>query len=279
MIFFSLSFVYQTIVSNIESFQKDISYFVLSILGLGFIMAIFLPNFVFFKDSLRYNGVFGNPNGLGIFCTLNYFFFRILGRKRKNKLNKIVLFFLIFSVILTQARSSIFAIVIFEFIYFLTKQNVLLGILGGLIFFIILLVFDPVEIFYSLNLNNVVRTDNLSTGSGRFLAWKFASTQIWTNPIFGNGFAYGEYFMGLNKDKFLYTEHQGGVHNSFLSLLINTGFVGFTCIILFFLTTNTSIYIYIILFFSTTYTSIYIYIVIYKHVNNGKTFHCKKALS
>ena len=104
-------------------------------------------------------------------------------------------------------------------------------IVGFVIFIIVLLLYqlisdNLVNIIVSLGLGEQFRVETLETGSGRVIAWKFAWDEIQHNFFFGKGFSYNEYLFRKNYDYLSRLGHEGMAHNSYLTIWLDTGFVG-----------------------------------------------------
>ena len=65
--------------------------------------------------------------------------------------------------------------------------------------------------------------DEMQSGTGRSVIWEAAYLSFKDNPILGSGFVVGERELG---PKYGFGFHQLSAHNSFLSVLVNTGLVG-----------------------------------------------------
>jgi O-antigen ligase len=77
-------------------------------------------------------------------------------------------------------------------------------------------------------LEKYFRIKDFESGSGRIFAWQHAWVLIERNPLIGCGFACEEYnFIFRTTYRLWRSGHQGGVHNSYLAFLINTGYIGF----------------------------------------------------
>src|SRR5690606_33617251 len=83
-----------------------------------------------------------------------------------------------------------------------------------------------VAIVEAIGLSEFFRIETLAGGSGRYIAWNFAWNAIQDNFWLGRGFAFDEWIMGQNQDFLSDLGHQGGVHNTYLILWLNTGIIG-----------------------------------------------------
>ena len=81
-------------------------------------------------------------------------------------------------------------------------------------------------IIISLNLEDYMRVDTLEDGSGRYFAWSFAWDKIQDFFVFGGGFGNDEYIMRQHYAYLNSQGHQGGVHNSYLTMWFNVGVIG-----------------------------------------------------
>lgn len=180
----------------------------------------------------RFRGVFGNPNGMAIFClllimlagTVSAIKKDLFSWKEKLFVHGTALYFLLAS----GSRSSLIAVFVFViFSRFFTASPALGFIMLLAMFGVSEIVLSNIEpIVHALGIESYVRLKTLKSGSGRYFAWSFAWAQIQEFLIFGGGFANDERIMRKHR---LYLErmgHQGGVHNSYLSFWFDVGIVG-----------------------------------------------------
>ena len=213
-----------------EEFFRNLIYLGVFILLLGLILMFILPDKVFYTD--RYSGVFGNPNGLGIFCflfflltaTVTHFYPNIL-----SKYEKFVIYGVLFtSLILSGSRSVLLAVLIFLFF----KQFYTISTyLGFIIFLTFIISYDLItsnftQIILSLGLGEFFRIDTLESGSGRVVAWNFALENIQQNFFLGKGFEHTNHIFKQNSVALSILGHQGHAHNSFLTFWLDTGLLG-----------------------------------------------------
>lgn len=180
----------------------------------------------------RFRGLFGNPNGMALFCfllivltfTANSINKELLSWKEKLFVYGTAVYFLL----LSGSRSSLVSVFIFLIFGRFFSASPVFG------FVVLLGVFGLSELVLSnigpivtaLGLEEYVRLQTLENGSGRYFAWEFAWKHIQDYFVFGGGFANDERIMRKHR---LYLErmgHQGGVHNSYLSFWFNVGIVG-----------------------------------------------------
>ena len=200
------------------------------VLFIGLTMIIWNNHDVFLAG--RFNGLLGNPNGIGSYCTVFSILLAAALFHYPNFLSRSELYFVIavvaLSVIFSSSRNAIFSIMIFLFFRRFYKISSLIGfviVIVSALLFQIVSQYLP-TIISSLGLGSYFRVEHLDDGSGRLLAWKFGWDEIQSNFLFGRGFAYEEYYFFINKEMLSDLGHQGGIHNTYLSTWLNTGLVG-----------------------------------------------------
>ena len=201
------------------------------ILFTGLVLYYFLlHDFVAFGD--RYCGLLGNPNGLGIFCMMIFLLLSTVRDIHPETFERKEYFFfyglLFFTIFLTGARSSILAICIFMLFNYFNRMSAFLGII---VFLVIILTYRIIEqnfesIVSALGWESYIRVETINTASGRIVAWTFAWEEIQKNLFFGKGFSYTEHLFHVNMDSLGRKGHQGNAHNSYLTIWLETGFVG-----------------------------------------------------
>ena len=180
----------------------------------------------------RFRGLFGNPNGMAIFCFLLIVLTAVLSSIKEDLFSwKDKLFVYgtaMYFLIISGSRSSLVAVLIFVVFGRFFSRSPFLGFMMLLGAFgaseLVLANIEPIVTYFGLE--DYVRLNTLESGSGRYFAWSFAWQQIQEYFVFGGGFANDERIMRKNR---LYLErmgHQGGVHNSYLSFWFNVGIVG-----------------------------------------------------
>lgn len=262
--FFVLAFILSTQHPNpMHSFQKTLSFFLMvavipnyflrqlqiegktylrKIIWLGTIlylialvmMVVLPPDWTFLEG--RYNGLLGNPNGVGTWSTM-FFIFIVMSLEHYpdilNRNEKIIVFgSLVFSVLLASSRNCIFSIAIFLFFSRFYKISPWIGFV---LVITIALLYQVINenlpfIITSLGLGEYFRVEHLNDGSGRLIAWTFAWKQIQEHYfLLGRGFAFEEWLFDVNQDWLNVLGHQGGVHNTYLAVWLNTGIIGLIC--------------------------------------------------
>ncbi len=198
-------------------------------------MMVVLPEDWTFLEG-RYNGLLGNPNGVGTWSTMFFIFIYMSLRLFPDLLSKgekiFVFGSLVLSVLLASSRNSIFSISIFLFFSRFYKISPWLGFV---IVIVVGLLYQVINenlafIITSLGLAEYMRLEHLNDGSGRLIAWTFAWDQIQKHYfLLGRGFAFEEWLFKVNQDWLNVLGHQGGVHNTYLAVWLNTGLVGLIC--------------------------------------------------
>jgi len=211
-------------------FFRDLIRFMTVILLAGFLILYYGTFYAYMIG--RFRGLFGNPNGMAIFCFLLIVLTAVLNSIRhdfftwKEKLLTYgtALYFLIVS----GSRSSLIAVIIFVVFGRFFSASPFLGFLMLIGVFgvseVVLSNIAPIVMFFGLE--DYVRLKTLETGSGRYFAWSFAWEHIQKFFIFGGGFANDERIMRANRHYLERMGHQGGVHNTYLSFWLDLGIVG-----------------------------------------------------
>jgi O-antigen ligase len=214
-----------------EYFFKNFMYFVLVIL-----LVCYFIRFIDFDIAVshggRLRGIFGNPNGLGIFITVIFLLFNIitvyfptLFYKQEKWIFYVIFIFLAYK---TGSRNTLLSIILFLSLVRIFKISTFLGIIFFIIFTASAQLFldNYNTIIIALGLEEVFRLDTLDQASGRLIAWQFAWENIQKSLFLGKGFAFDEYLMRSNFDYLSKLGHQGGVHNTYLIIWLNTGLIG-----------------------------------------------------
>jgi O-antigen ligase len=201
------------------------------ILALGLVLRFVMPDFVIFGGE-RFSGMLGNPNGLGIYSFVFLMLFTFVSAFHKRLFSnwqKILVYTLIgLSIIFSGSRGGIFSSLLFVLGWMLIKQNPLLGFITMAVVFVSyqLVMANFVEIVTNLNLQDYFRLETLDTGSGRVVAAEIAWKHIHENYWFSKGFTYNETVLAQYQDYFMKHGHQGNIHNSWLTMWLDTGLVG-----------------------------------------------------
>lgn len=181
----------------------------------------------------RWSGVFGNPNGLGIYLIVNYILYRTVSTKYPHHFTvndrRVYLLLTLFFTWMSGSRNALFSIFIFELI------NVGFQYSKALTFVLMITFIGFSDYFFEglisfleyMGFGKSLRLSNIEEGSGRVIAWMFTWEEINRNSmVLGRGLGYDEYYMRSNFDLLSRLGHEGGVHNTYLILWINTGIMG-----------------------------------------------------
>lgn len=210
---------------------KDLIYFAVAMIILGFAIRFISPNLVYSHGG-RFRGIFGNPNGLGIFGILIFAFALISREYFKALFSKADLRWIFIPIgialVLSGSRSAVIAVLLFFLFSRFYRYSPFLGFILFLSVAVAaqLLSRNLIEIVNALGISEYFRVDTLEDGSGRYVAWNFAWEAIQEYFWFGRGFSFDEWLMDTNQDFLNDLGHQGGVHNTYLIVWLNTGVVG-----------------------------------------------------
>ncbi len=202
-----------------------------AVLGLGIVLRLISPQFVLFMGT-RYSGLFGNPNGLGMFTFLFLIVFTTIKEYHPQLFtrNQSYLIYVLIALSLYWAgsRGGIFASVLFLLGFYLFKSSRAIGIITmiGMLIAYQLVISNLEVIILSLNLQDYFRLETLESGSGRNIAFDFAWKHVQYNYWLGLGFGYAEELMQANQEYFATLGHVGNVHNSYLTMWLDTGLIG-----------------------------------------------------
>lgn len=212
---------------------KYIIYFGIFVLSIGLVFWGLGIDIAFFSD--RYRGIFGNPNGLGIFTMLFFFLLVIINTYHPSlfsKKAKIIFYIIIIvSLLLSQSRSALGATLIFIFFAYFYKISKAIGflVLLAVIVFSQFIFFHLDDIILALDLDTYLRlnsTNILQSGSGRLVAYEFAWEHIKQNIWIGGGMGYTTQL--FHEHAFILNPlgHQGVAHNTYLTIWLDTGIFG-----------------------------------------------------
>jgi O-antigen ligase len=212
-------------------FLRRFVLFIFMVLVIGFLLKYILPETALLLGE-RYRGIFGGPNGLGVFCLLSFITFFVINNffpDLFSKNERILIFgIILLSVFYSGSRNAVISVLIF---YIFQRFFSLSPFLGFILFLVAIFITDLISsnataIILSLGLGDYFRTNTIEEGSGRYIAWAFAWNQIQNNFFIGKGFAYNEFYMRHHYGELLKLNHQGGIHNSFLTFWMDQGLVG-----------------------------------------------------
>lgn len=204
--------------------------FIIGMLSIGIVLRFAAPDIA--MKVGRFKGVLGNPNGLGVFLNLTFILW-VLIRKFElatfTKKENIYIFLVIFlSLIWTGSRNGIMSVFLFYMVYKIIQINWFLAIiaLASILTFSDQLFEVFVGIVEFFGLQGYFRIDSIEEGSGRKVAWAFAWLEIQKYFFIGGGFGHDEHVMRPNYRWLSRLGHQGGVHNSYLSMWFDSGILG-----------------------------------------------------
>ncbi len=216
-----------------SQFLKDFIFVSTLIFAAGLLLIFVNPDFVFLVG--RYCGILGNPNGLGIFVSLVMMLTVCTQIKFPDLFtrNELYLIYALIAVsaLLTGSRNTIMCFVLFlgfTKFYKISYWYGFMTVIIAVMFYQIVFSNLP-TILDSLGLATALRADTLESGSGRLVAWMFAINKLNADLklfLMGGGFSFDEFIFIANRQALSDLGHQGGVHNTFLALWLNTGVIG-----------------------------------------------------
>jgi O-antigen ligase len=214
-----------------EIVVKDFIYLGILMILIGFAFRFISPG-VAISHGGRFRAVFGNPNGLGIFASLLFVAATVAHDYFKSLFSKTdlrwIFITIIVAVLLSGSRSAVIGISLFFLLSRFYRLSPFVGFIGFLTAIVVAEIISAnlVSIVQSLGVADFFRVETLEDGSGRFIAWNFAWESIQSHFWLGRGFAFDEWLMSKNQDYLSDLGHQGGVHNTYLIVWLNTGLIG-----------------------------------------------------
>jgi len=166
-----------------EDFFKKFVFVLFFICVVGYLFNFINPE-VSISHGGRFRGIFGNPNGQGIFLIVFTLFFTLV-RNRFSSLftrTEVIIIYatILFLIIVTGSRTALLSFLLFFMFSYLFKRS---SVAGFIVFGIVILLTEYiisnfVNIIMSLGLENEFRLETLTEGSGRLIAWEFAWQDI-----------------------------------------------------------------------------------------------------
>lgn len=217
-----------------ELFWTALLTFLIGMLSIGIVLRFVAPQ-IAMLDGTRFKSVLGNPNGLGLFLNLTFALWMVIRELKlatfTKKENWYIILVIFISLLWCGSRNGMMSI----FLFFLIARVVKAHWFFAVIAVATVLTFESqlftlfIEIIKFFGLEDYFRIDSLEEGSGRKIAWAFAWQEIQNYYFVGGGFGHDENIMRPNYYWLSKLGHQGGVHNSYLSMWFDVGILGLGC--------------------------------------------------
>ncbi len=221
-----------------ENFLKKIIWLGFILFAIGLLFIFIMPEEWTYAVDNRFNGLLGNPNGVGTMGMLLFLLIQVSLYHYPDMLSRnekiMILGLILFSIVLSGSRNSIFSIFIYLLFSYFFRVSPWIGFAIVMVAAVLFQIVNEnlPAIFNAIGLGKYLRVEHMNNGSGRLVAWTYAWEQIRSSYfLFGRGFAFEEYLFLARQDWFIAHGHLGMVHNSFLALWLNTGIVGLLCFI------------------------------------------------
>lgn len=214
-------------------FLRCFLYVILGILLIGLIL-----KFIGFGGVtyVRFRGLLGNPNGLGLFTLFSAISFRVTTFYKEDILKRKYLFLgwgiILLSLFLSNSRNSMISLgifLIFSSKVFRNRKILQISIVAAVILLFSFITQQVYQIIATQGLQQELRVESLEdmqSGSGRKIAHDFAKDYIGRNFWFGEGIGTTEKVFRKAQMELSEEGHQGNAHNSFFTVWIDTGFIG-----------------------------------------------------
>jgi hypothetical protein len=214
-----------------EHFWKSLFTFIIGMLTIGIFLGLFAPQIGILSGG-RFKGILGNPNGLGIFLNLTFILWTVIKEfrladftPRENLFIGLVIFVSLFW---CGSRNGMMSVFLFYLTYRFVKIHwaIAIVVVTSFIVFQDLIFLLFIEILQFFQLSDYFRVDTIEKGSGRKVAWVFAWQEIQKYYFIGGSFGHDENVMRPNYYWLERLGHNGGVHNSYLSMWFDSGIIG-----------------------------------------------------
>lgn len=212
-------------------FWNTLLTFIIGMLTIGLVLGIAVPEIGILSGG-RFKGILGNPNGLGIFLNLTFILWMVLKEFKlvefTRRENFFVLFVIMLSLFWSGSRNGLMSVFMFYMVYRMVKIHWSFAIV--IVLFVIVfqdLIFGGfIELIQFFQLGSYFRLDSIEEGSGRKIAWVFGWMEVQKYYFIGGGFGHDENVFRPNYYWLERMGHNGGVHNSYLSLWFDSGIIG-----------------------------------------------------
>ena len=145
-----------------------------------------------------------------------------------KKENRFIFLVIMVSLFWSGSRNGLMSVFMFYMVYRMVKIHWSLAIVSVAFISVFQdLIFGGfIEMLQFFQLGEYFRVDSLEEGSGRKIAWAFAWVEIQKYFFIGGSFGHDEHMMRPNYKMLSLQGHEGGVHNSYLSMWFDSGIVG-----------------------------------------------------
>ena len=214
-----------------EYFWKSLFTFIIGMLSIGILLGMFIPEIGILSGG-RFKGILGNPNALGIFLNLTFILWIVIKEFNlayfSQKENLFIIIVILISLFWCGSRNGMMSIFLFYLTYRFVKIHwaIAVVVVMSVIVFQDLIFSMFIEFLQFFQLSDYFRVDTIEKGSGRKVAWVFAWQEIQKYFFIGGSFGHDENVMRPNYYWLEKLGHNGGVHNSYLSMWFDTGVIG-----------------------------------------------------
>ena len=214
-----------------RNFLSFFIYFVIFLLSVS--VLLYFTNREMLSIEGRYRGIFGNPNALGLFCSIFYMVLLIIVDLEPNLFNvkqkRFFIAIIILNILMARSRTSFITLGMFTLFLAAFKHSSFWGFITVILAFTLnAFLIDFVQFAAdTFGLQEYLRLKDLKKGSGRIIAWTFGWKIVNQETYFvGNGFNYTSYIYELYTEELNLLGHQGNAHNSYLTFWLDTGIIG-----------------------------------------------------
>jgi len=216
---------------------SDLLIFSTLILIIGNLAYFLLPDyFIIYGEgaSLRFSGLFGNPNGQGIYCFLLIPInsYAIKAKMISKPVGNIILITTFISIILSGSRTALGCSILFYIYWSINNFNLYLRAFLKITLPMIAIIFASVTINIvkqNKDISQRLRFETLADAGGRLSSWKWGILQIKEHPFIGAGLKYDQTLYQTKISAFIRNNYRGmnASYSGILALILDTGIIGF----------------------------------------------------
>ncbi len=184
------------------------------------LLELIIPLLIGFGLSFNNNWLKGKKSLARLLITFNTF---------KQILIFILVFLTILALILSKSRMGIISIILALFLLF-TLLSYISQNYKHIVWFCVFTILFLITLIFIIDINPILQRFHNITSNQRFLVWKDCIHIISDFHLFGSGLGTFQYIYPLYKENLKAAVDYHYAHNDYIHLLVETGLIGFSCL-------------------------------------------------